>query len=148
MIHIIIIRSEVYPIMGNHDYYPINDLPGEENEIYRKTADLWDNWLREEDAKATFKKGDFKNSNILFHLSHLEILQNIQYVLIGSYYTLVSEGQQKLRIVALNTNLYLKHNTVTSGDDPANQFQWFDDVMAAARQNNESVREQFLVLLI
>ena len=51
--------------MGNHDYYPTSDLPGEPNDIYVQTAALWDDWLREPQAKETFIRGNIKCSTIL-----------------------------------------------------------------------------------
>ena len=59
----------------------------------------------------------------------------------GSYYTMSSSSSSNLRIVVLNTNLYLTYNKATdqADEDPAGQYQWFDNVMKQARVNGEKV---------
>ena len=46
-----------YLKVGNHDYYPKNDLPGEENDLYNALASMWGDWLDTDDMQSTFKKG-------------------------------------------------------------------------------------------
>ena len=61
-------------------------------------------------------------------------------IMTGSYYTLISPTNEKLRIVGLNTNLYLKNNKATAGEtDPAEQFQWLEEVLSEARAKSEKV---------
>ena len=49
-------------------------------------------------------------------------------------------GSINLRMVVLNTNLYYDSNELTEEmPDPANQLQWFDDVLTAAASDNETV---------
>ena len=60
-------------------------------------------------------------------------------ILTGAYYTLTLSDD--LRIVVLNTNLYYYTNELTAQmPDPANQLQWLDDILTAANQNAEKVR--------
>ena len=47
----------VLPVLGNHDYYPKDQLPGETNPIYNSYAELWSSWLNTTDMKDDFKKG-------------------------------------------------------------------------------------------
>ena len=47
----------VLPMVGNHDYYPKNQLPGESNELYDAYLDMWSHWLGDDDARQTFRRG-------------------------------------------------------------------------------------------
>jgi hypothetical protein len=47
-------------VLGNHDYFPRNQLPGSNNPIYEAAADMWTPWLKEDEAVNTFKKGKHK----------------------------------------------------------------------------------------
>ena len=48
----------------------------------------------------------------------------------------------KLRLLALNTNLYFTANKATAGlEDPAGQFIWMIDQLEKARANDEKVRK-------
>ena len=48
-------------------------------------------------------------------------------------------------MVVLNTNLYYESNTLTEGMyDPANQLQWFDDVMTEAHVADKKVEIKHL----
>ncbi|XP_077577109.1 acid sphingomyelinase-like phosphodiesterase 3b [Stigmatopora nigra] len=105
--------TKVYSALGNHDYHPKNQLPGHENQIYNKTAKMWEKWL-EPNSVETFNK--------------------------GGYYTEKLTNKTGFRMMVLNTNLYYKQNNATEKDtDPANQFAWADDVLTKAAQNKEKV---------
>nr|CAD7570337.1 unnamed protein product [Timema californicum] len=76
---------------------------------YREVADLWRHWLPTE-ALHTFNK--------------------------GGYYT-IEQKIRKLRLVAINTNLY----TGLGGDeeDPKDQWAWLETVLDTSRRNKETV---------
>ncbi|CAG2054128.1 unnamed protein product [Timema podura] len=76
---------------------------------YREVADLWRHWLPTE-ALQTFNK--------------------------GGYYT-IEQKIRKLRLVAINTNLY----TGLGGDeeDPKDQWAWLESVLGQSRKNKETV---------
>lgn len=78
----------VFPVLGNHDFYPQNQLPPRRHPTYKRVAEMWRYWLPTE-AIDSFEK--------------------------GGYYTIEQKGS-KFRIVALNTNLYYRANQLTSGN--------------------------------
>lgn len=48
--------------------------------------------------------------------------------------------QPKLRLVALNTNLYyFKATLANTNPDPADQLAWLDDTLTAAANDSEKV---------
>lgn len=53
--------TPVYPLLGNHDFYPRDQLPGNSNEQYTKLAEMWEDWITSSgehpEALETFKKG-------------------------------------------------------------------------------------------
>uniref|UniRef100_A0A673LUZ1 Sphingomyelin phosphodiesterase acid like 3A n=1 Tax=Sinocyclocheilus rhinocerous TaxID=307959 RepID=A0A673LUZ1_9TELE len=101
----------VYPALGNHDYWPQDQLPASANAIYDAVAKLWSPWLNPE-AVATLQKGGF-------------------------YSLVIKPG---LRLVSLNTNLYYSPNQVTVNmTDPAGQFQWLQGTLELSRQKMEMV---------
>ncbi|XP_067881478.1 acid sphingomyelinase-like phosphodiesterase 3a [Heterodontus francisci] len=107
---------QVFPALGNHDYWPQDQLPVNMSDVYNAAADMWKQWLTR-DARRTLLKGGF--------------------------YTQVfncSVTQQTLRIISLNTNLYYSPNKVTERiPDPAGQFVWLEDTLEKAQQNKEKV---------
>ncbi|XP_013408236.1 acid sphingomyelinase-like phosphodiesterase 3b [Lingula anatina] len=105
-------NTKVYAAHGNHDYFPANQLPPHENEIYRAVANMWQRWYRDSEANRTLRK--------------------------GGYYTV--SIRQGLVAVVLNTNLYYGSNKVTADiSDHAGQLQWFDKVLKQAAQNGNKV---------
>ncbi|XP_006883701.1 PREDICTED: acid sphingomyelinase-like phosphodiesterase 3b [Elephantulus edwardii] len=106
--------TKVYAALGNHDFHPKNQFPAGSNTIYNQVAELWRPWLSNESI-ALFKEGAF----------YSEKLPDLSRV-----------G----RIVVLNTNLYYSNNEQTAGiADPAQQFQWLEDVLTNASQAGEMV---------
>ncbi|XP_062890083.1 acid sphingomyelinase-like phosphodiesterase 3a isoform X1 [Mobula hypostoma] len=107
---------QVFPVLGNHDYWPQDQLPVNVSEIYIAAADMWKQWLTSE-ARSTLQKGGF--------------------------YTQVfncNATQQSLRIISLNTNLYYSPNEVTERlPDPAGQFEWLEETLKKTQQNKEKV---------
>nr|XP_029487155.1 acid sphingomyelinase-like phosphodiesterase 3a [Oncorhynchus nerka] len=101
----------VYPALGNHDYWPQDQLPTSTNDIYQAAAKLWEPWLKPE-ALVTLREGGFYSQMVL----------------------------PKLRLISLNTILYYSPNKVTVNmSDPAGQFRWLQDTLEASAQSMEKV---------
>ncbi|KAJ7341894.1 hypothetical protein JRQ81_007544 [Phrynocephalus forsythii] len=106
---------QVFPALGNHDYWPQDQMPESSSEVYNAVADFWKPWLSDE-AVSTLRKGGF----------YTQVFQ--------------PNTTQPLRIVSLNTVLYYSPNNMTwNMTDPANQFEWLESVLEAAKQNKEKV---------
>ncbi|XP_023570013.1 acid sphingomyelinase-like phosphodiesterase 3a [Octodon degus] len=104
---------QVFPTLGNHDYWPQDQLPTATSQVYDAVANLWKAWL-EEDALSTLRKGGFYSQKV--------------------------PHNPNLRIVSLNTNLYYGPNVVTLNEtDPANQFEWLEHTLNSSQQNKEKV---------
>ncbi|XP_059589409.1 acid sphingomyelinase-like phosphodiesterase 3a isoform X1 [Alligator mississippiensis] len=107
---------QVFPALGNHDYWPQDQLPPAASEVYNAVANFWKPWLTEE-AISTFQKGGFYTQ--LFHSSM---------------------SSQPLRIISLNTNLYYSPDIVTLNlTDPAEQLAWLESVLEISLQKKEKV---------
>ncbi|KGL85340.1 Acid sphingomyelinase-like phosphodiesterase 3a, partial [Tinamus guttatus] len=107
---------QVFPALGNHDYWPQDQLPVTTSEVYNAVADFWKPWLTD-DAISTFKKGGFYTQLFKSNVS-----------------------SQPLRIISLNTNLYYSPNSVTVNiTDPANQLAWLEGVLETSSQKKEKV---------
>ncbi|CAL8391820.1 unnamed protein product [Gadus morhua 'NCC'] len=101
----------VFPALGNHDYWPQDQMPGSANAIYQAVAKLWAPWLQDE-ALRTLGEGGF-------------------------YSQLARPG---LRVICLNTILYYGPDKATANDtDPAGQFLWLQGTLERAAQNLEKV---------
>ncbi|XP_028253911.1 cyclic GMP-AMP phosphodiesterase SMPDL3A [Parambassis ranga] len=101
----------VYPALGNHDYWPQDQMPTSTNAIYQAAAQLWKPWLQP-DALSTLSQG-------------------------GYYTQLVEPG---LRVISLNTILYYGPDKVTSNmTDPAGQYKWLQKTLEKAAQSLEKV---------
>ncbi|XP_059212455.1 acid sphingomyelinase-like phosphodiesterase 3a [Centropristis striata] len=101
----------VYPALGNHDYWPQDQMTSSSNAVYRAAAQLWSCWLQP-DALITLSQGGF-------------------------YSQLVKPG---LRVLSLNTILYYGPNKVTENmTDPAGQFEWLEKTLEKAAQSLEKV---------
>ncbi|XP_037376237.1 acid sphingomyelinase-like phosphodiesterase 3a [Talpa occidentalis] len=106
-------KLQVFPALGNHDYWPQDQLPAASSKVYDAVANLWKPWLDEE-AVATLRKGGFYSQKVNPNLN--------------------------LRIISLNTNLYYGPNIVTlNKTDPANQFEWLENTLNISQQNKEKV---------
>ncbi|XP_021402794.1 cyclic GMP-AMP phosphodiesterase SMPDL3A isoform X2 [Lonchura striata] len=107
---------QVFPALGNHDYWPQDQLPVTTSEVYNAVADFWKPWLNDE-AISTFRKGGF----------YTQLFES-------------SNSYQPLRIISLNTNLYYSPNKVTVNiTDPANQFAWLEEILETSSQKKEKV---------
>ncbi|XP_061668914.1 acid sphingomyelinase-like phosphodiesterase 3a [Syngnathoides biaculeatus] len=101
----------VFPAVGNHDYWPQDQMPSSTNDIYKAAAQLWKPWLQD-DALKTLSRGGF-------------------------YTQLVHAG---LRVVSVNSILYYGPDLATANvSDPAGQFQWLEDTLKKADVNMEKV---------
>ncbi|XP_065819979.1 acid sphingomyelinase-like phosphodiesterase 3a [Labrus bergylta] len=101
----------VYPALGNHDYWPQDQMPASTNAIYKAAAQLWKPWLQPE-ALLTLSQGGF-------------------------YSQLAKPG---LRVLSLNTILYYGPDKATKNmTDPAGQFEWLEKTLEKAAQNQEKV---------
>ncbi|KAG8011492.1 Acid sphingomyelinase-like phosphodiesterase 3a [Nibea albiflora] len=124
----------VYPALGNHDYWPQDQMPTSTNDIYRAAAQLWKPWLQPE-ALLTLSQGDVSSSAALkVFLSRFVFCP----VPAGGFYSqLVKPG---LRVVSLNTILYYGPDKVTRNmTDPAGQFEWLEQTLEKAAQSLEKV---------
>ncbi|XP_038625356.1 acid sphingomyelinase-like phosphodiesterase 3a [Tachyglossus aculeatus] len=107
---------QVFPALGNHDYWPQDQLPISTSEVYNAIANFWKPWLSE-DALQTLRKGGFYSQTLPSNLS-----------------------PHSLRIISLNTNLYYSPNAVTLNlTDPAHQFEWLEGTLQGSRQKKEKV---------
>ncbi|XP_059146903.1 acid sphingomyelinase-like phosphodiesterase 3b [Physella acuta] len=101
-----------YPSLGNHDFYPSDQASGSVSEMYLRMSEIWADWIVDPQQIELFKK--------------------------GGYYTKLI--RPKLRLLALNTVLYMEGDHVTTNlTDPAGQFQWIDAVLAGSRSAGEKV---------
>ncbi|XP_064596445.1 acid sphingomyelinase-like phosphodiesterase 3b [Liolophura sinensis] len=104
-----------YPAFGNHDYFPDAQFPSHDNEMYQHMEITWGVWVNDSNFRRTFRKG-------------------------GYYSSLIRPG---LRLISLNTNLYYTRNRLalnfTDMTDPAGQFKWLNDTLAAAVRTKEKV---------
>ncbi|KAJ8289248.1 hypothetical protein COCON_G00019070 [Conger conger] len=113
LIKLVFPDTKVYSALGNHDYHPKNQFPAEQNNIYERTAQLWQDWL-EPDSQLTFRTGGYYTEKLLNRTGH--------------------------RVLVLNTNLHYDQNKATETmDDPAGQFSWVDQILTSAASNNEKV---------
>ncbi|XP_045400244.1 acid sphingomyelinase-like phosphodiesterase 3a isoform X2 [Lemur catta] len=104
---------KVFPALGNHDYWPQDQLPVVSSKVYNAVANLWKPWLDEE-AVRTLRGGGFYSQKV------------------GT--------NPNLRIISLNTNLYYGPNVMTlNKTDPANQFEWLESTLNSSQQNKEQV---------
>nr|XP_057913060.1 acid sphingomyelinase-like phosphodiesterase 3a [Doryrhamphus excisus] len=101
----------VFPAVGNHDYWPQDQMPTSTNDIYKAAAHMWKPWLQT-DALETLRQGGF-------------------------YSQLAYPG---LRVVSVNTILYYSPDKVTANmSDPAGQFEWLEATLKRAEQSMEKV---------
>uniref|UniRef100_A0A671X6Q7 Sphingomyelin phosphodiesterase acid like 3A n=1 Tax=Sparus aurata TaxID=8175 RepID=A0A671X6Q7_SPAAU len=101
----------VYPALGNHDYWPQDQMPTSTNAIYKAAAQLWKLWL-EPDALLTLSQGGFYSQRV----------------------------KPGLRVISLNTILYYGPDKVTCNmTDPAGQYEWLEKTLEKAAQSQEKV---------
>ncbi|BFZ16766.1 hypothetical protein BsWGS_19805 [Bradybaena similaris] len=102
----------VYASLGNHDFFPGNQADYNESEMYVQVAKLWEDWISNQSQIEQFRQ--------------------------GGYY--VARISPKLRLLALNTNLYYRSNKLTANvNDPAGQMAWMAEQLKDARSKGEKV---------
>lgn len=47
----------IYPTLGNHDYWPTDQFPADNNKLYNATWDRWKEWIGDTLQEVGFKKG-------------------------------------------------------------------------------------------
>uniref|UniRef100_F1KXN2 Acid sphingomyelinase phosphodiesterase 3b n=1 Tax=Ascaris suum TaxID=6253 RepID=F1KXN2_ASCSU len=101
----------VFPVFGNHDYSPSDQLPDVDNTLYRVMFKHWVDWIGKE-AMKTFRT--------------------------GGYY--VSDMNDKTILLGLNTILYYRNNhyKMSIANDPAGQFAFMRKQLDAARDGNKT----------
>lgn len=122
---------DIFSAIGNHDWSPKNQLPPHTHPFYDKILDLWRGWVPEAETE-TFKKGEMRLWKL--RVRHLNVFN----LSTGAYYT--AQINAKIQMVVLNTNLYYDSNALTENlYDPANQLQWFDDIMTDIADHGKKV---------
>lgn len=105
-------KTPVFPVLGNHDYYPKNQIPVGPNPLQSSVADMWKQWFQRlgEDVYRNFKSS-------------------------GRYVAHVPDTI--VTVVAFNTLIWYKNNDNTASLpdtdpaalDPDDQFSWADSVL-------------------
>nr|XP_006821102.1 PREDICTED: acid sphingomyelinase-like phosphodiesterase 3b-like [Saccoglossus kowalevskii] len=105
--------THVFPVLGNHDYHPKHMMPPEPNIVYETVGDWWEHWLE----------------------SYPGAVESFKQV---AYYTALYKTGH--RIVGLNTVYYYTNDKLTADmEDPGDQFQWLEDILLNATENDEKV---------
>ena len=65
----------VYATFGNHDYYPTDQFPPHNNELYNDTLLRWSNWIMEPTENSNFRKGNLC-LGLASRLSNLSTVSN------------------------------------------------------------------------
>ncbi|XP_020382177.2 acid sphingomyelinase-like phosphodiesterase 3b isoform X2 [Rhincodon typus] len=113
LIQVVFPGTKVYSAMGNHDFHPKSQFPGNYHKIYNRTAELWAPWM-DHQSISIFNQGAFYTERLL--------------------------GRNDQRIIVLNTNLYYRSNKLNvETKDPAGQFQWLEEVLSNAIIEKEKV---------
>lgn len=118
--------TPTFPVLGNHDVYPQDQLPYGPNEVLETVAAIWKHWIPAS-ALPSFLK--------------------------GGYYSVSPKAG--LRLLALNTLYYnvkfctrnvtkCHHKDTLAGhakttSDPVDQFSWLSEQLEMARENNEKL---------
>jgi len=105
-------KIPVFPVIGNHDAYPLGDQSVKKDWVYSEVAKLW--------------KGIIPDDS----LNRLSIR--------GCYTAPITKG---LRIIVLNTNLWASSNNLVnhSVEDPGWQINWLNDTLHYAKAHHEAV---------
>ncbi|XP_052775676.1 acid sphingomyelinase-like phosphodiesterase 3b [Mya arenaria] len=108
-------NTTLYPVLGNHDPYPANQMPYDtDNTAYYKGILEKSHW------------------NSVLGVNESRHFHN------GGYYS--SKISEKLRLIGLNTNLYYDQDRLTKDlPDPAQQMDFLDKQLQEARKHNQMV---------
>ncbi|CAL1536690.1 unnamed protein product [Lymnaea stagnalis] len=106
--------AKVYASLGNHDFYPSGQARDKDDDhFYTRVGALWEEWI----INQTGAKEDIRK---------------------GGYYAV--KVQPKIRLLALNTNLYYTSDKLTPNlTDPTGQFEWMERQLNSSRANKEKV---------
>ena len=66
----------VLPVVGNHDYFPVNQLTGGQSSFYDSLAEMWDPWFNDTSISAKFRQGIL---NHFFVYLSFDLTIDIQY---------------------------------------------------------------------
>uniref|UniRef100_A0A914W2T7 Calcineurin-like phosphoesterase domain-containing protein n=1 Tax=Plectus sambesii TaxID=2011161 RepID=A0A914W2T7_9BILA len=106
--------SKIFPVLGNHDYWPSNGFPDQQNPVYKGAFDQWKQWIGDQ-AASTFLKGGYYKYSL----------------------------DSKTTLLALNTNLYYNEDgyfpNFTNPADPADQFDFMEQELSNATKNGQFV---------
>ncbi|KAK6633579.1 hypothetical protein RUM44_004186 [Polyplax serrata] len=128
----------VFPVLGREDSPDPVRRSKHNDKGYRELADLWRHWLPTE-AIQTFTKGKTCIIHFLFILDMtINLLSNNSpsASATSGYYT-IEQKERKLRLVALNTNLF--SGSAGPDEDPGGQWSWLESVLAKSNKNKETV---------
>ena len=107
-------NTTVYPCLGNHDTYPLDQLAPPSifsHFLMNAINESWSEWLNKE-AQETLSYG-------------------------GYYTQLIKSGW---RLIAINSLYYENHNLlINTHKDIANQFKWLNNTLKMAEKKNETV---------
>lgn len=56
----------MYATYGNHDYYPHDQFPPHNNELYNRTLEQWKSWINDVQQEDNFRKGE-KQKKIIYN---------------------------------------------------------------------------------
>eukprot|EP00727_Mastigamoeba_balamuthi_P009788 m51a1_g5431 hypothetical protein (432) ;mRNA; r:158079-159610 len=106
-------NTPVLPVMGNHDVFPMYNLPALDGLPLLKTLNgIWSKWISAPENQETVKRGAFYQIKVA----------------------------DKVRVLTLNTNYYSKKNILAGfSEDPMGQKEFAESVLSAARSNGEAV---------
>ncbi|XP_063861452.1 acid sphingomyelinase-like phosphodiesterase 3b isoform X2 [Scylla paramamosain] len=118
-------NTPVFPVLGNHDYYPKNQMPVGPNRLQSEVADLWKKWFQQLEGHEENVYDSFNSS--------------------GRYVADVAGS--KVTVVALNTLIWYKSNNETAllpntssdGLDPDEQFSWANKLLTELAKKGRKV---------
>lgn len=125
-------RTPLYPVFGNHDYWPGGDFPSSGGPIYGPMATRWAPHV----GNATTMRQSGTASPPFPVVVQMELGRAL-----GGFYSLPLPGT-KVRLVGLNTNLYFFYNHLglaELGGDPGGQLGWLRDQCDGAREAGHTV---------
>lgn len=76
------------------------------------------------------------NTSLVLLINKYLFTTNSVYIFSGGYYT-IEQKEHKLRIIALNTNLFTSPQDM---NDPMGQWNWLEDLLAKSQRLKETVR--------
>lgn len=99
--------AKLYPVLGNHDYSPENQLPDQPNFIYQEVGKLWSTWIGQQPTFAAYGYYKIKLSNSI--------------ILLG---------------LNTNYYIERNKVTYQNGNDPGGQLAWMESELESAKNAN------------